>query len=756
MPVTAAPRDATKTVPAKATATAAAGQADAPAPPPMQDPVPLWVDGAQRGEVDAAHVDPAHYVVVDLGDDWAPYIFTDGKGPTGTELPNAFRKTYLALAAGEAPDDHHGYRASKDKYLEVYGIPPTLTLERARFDAMSKRTCLADLDLEPLQKFDGFIGYRNNQRAQRDARKFRSLEADALAIAKRHGLDDPSELDPARLSTADRKVVADYEDQAPRVRVIEAVQKRLECEGFFEGKGEHVAGAMDWTTHEALAELERSNRIFGWGYIGRDTLAVLRRPPLENERESLIRVLTERTMYARGVIENGSAIGSDSGQARSFVGADGKEHALRNLEAELRDAVVGAFGLETPQSSVAWLDGLGDLSGSHRVAIEVPPLPEYYAPDMKLTVEIDRGDVWYDFPFGPDGKAQPQPVSRHPHLVLYTTYRDQKIPLGRFETTIGGWRTEWINGTLMWSYKNSPVGPRVWRRIVAAPVWIPPESTPNSVLLSRDGKGGYEVDYQTMGPGYASAYGLVAAYHDQFWTDRDGQMHVGGDEGIRTHGSVDYMSIQRRNSHGCHRLYNHVAERLMSFVLDHHPHYRAGQQAVAYHRDIVDEDNDQTYSLDLDQGGYTFVLDPPLHVDVLDGRIRGEQKTPIDHPMPKYDDTIGGYVMPDGAIVDVDRLGDIKVLVPAIPDPADAINGTDAGGGATKKPLPTASSAPDAQKMGTPGTKVAALTALGGSVVVQRDVAPGTGSGVDGVGAAKSVTSPGSEPGASAVTPAPR
>ena len=38
-----------------------------------------------------------------------------------------------------------------------------------------------------------------------------------------------------------------------------------------------------------------------------------------------------------------------------------------------------------------------------------------YGPDMDLTVEIDRGDVWYDFPF--DGarqadRAAPRPLSR--------------------------------------------------------------------------------------------------------------------------------------------------------------------------------------------------------------------------------------------------------------------------------------------------------------------------------------------------------
>jgi hypothetical protein len=33
---------------------------------------------------------------------------------------------------------------------------------------------------------------------------------------------------------------------------------------------------------------------------------------------------------------------------------------------------------------------------------------------MDLSVEIDRGDVWYDFPFDAAGVRQPQPRERFP------------------------------------------------------------------------------------------------------------------------------------------------------------------------------------------------------------------------------------------------------------------------------------------------------------------------------------------------------
>jgi hypothetical protein len=222
----------------------------------------------------------------------------------------------------------------------------------------------------------------------------------------------------------------------------------------------------------------------------------------------------------------------------------------------------------------------------------------------------------------------------------------------------------------MWKYKESPAGPRVWTQIVASPVWLPPDSTPPKDLLKRkrDRKPGepkWEINYHETGPSYASAYGLVAAYHHTYLERGSGAIDVGNDEGIRTHGSVDYMSIMRRHSHGCHRLHNHIALRLMSFVLSHRPHRRVGQETISFERTI--EYEDEKHELELKQGGYVFELAEPLKVEVLEGRIRGQVQKAIDFPIPKYDDAAGAYVMPDGTAVQV--RGDKLVPIPMPPRP---------------------------------------------------------------------------------------
>src|ERR1035437_5698986 len=83
------------------------------------------------------------------------------------------------------------------------------------------------------------------------------------------------------------------------------------------------------------------------------------------------------------------------------------------------------------------------------------------------------------------------------------------------------------------------------------------------------------VNYDELGPGYLSAYGVVAGYFVQ--PGKAGKSDW--DNGIRAHGSSDYLSIYSSEgySHGCHRLPNHVAIRLYGFILRHRPMHVLGE-----------------------------------------------------------------------------------------------------------------------------------------------------------------------------------
>jgi len=628
-------------------------------------PVPIYDRGKIVSYVERNEAEAKGYLLIDLGDDWTPYILTERSSEDEEPIENPYRKTFLALAQGKFPNDHHGDRARRDRYLELYGIPPTLTVLRDRFEKTLKRDCDASFDREALEAFEGLAVYISNERAQRDANRYAQGRRLIKRLKDEQGVDDVDDLDLSGLRPAEQRLVREYPDLAVRTRAIIAAQDRLKCEGYLRGR--FVRGAIDWKTHEALALFERRHRIYAWGFVGRETRDYLLMPAREADRISVQRVILERAIHHAGIIEDGSrsTMGADE-RPVTYVGADGKRHQVRNLVGELEARVVKAFALDTPEGALEFLRSLGSLKGHHFVAIRDIKRPEYYSNNMELFLEIDRGDVWYEFPYDEKGRERPQPVSRRPRITIYTKYLDQRIPLARFGTTIGGWRGEATPDGIVWRYKNSPTGRRIIPRIVAAPVWLPPETTPPRGLLTRSEKPGqrFEVNFHEMGPSYASAYGLVAAYHRRYTTDANGNIRILGDEGIRTHGPVDYMSIMRRHSHGCHRLHNHIAVRVMSFILRHRPHTRKGVDPIAFGRRF--EYDGVRYEFLLTKGGYVYELDEPLFIDVLEGRIRGSVDKPIAHAIPRYNPEAGGYFSPELGLVTVSRAGKIEPIPDAV------------------------------------------------------------------------------------------
>jgi hypothetical protein len=610
--------------------------------------------------------------------------------------PNFYRRTFIALAnnrttpnemflesaegrravlaAAKVPPGKKGQRSPEEKraldaarrtlrgergrtFLEVYGIPPTLSVLRARLEEDKKRTCYQTVDQGALAAFSGAVPYLNRERARRD---YNEAQNDASWVEKvlppevgivptstlppgsaagapvaPHPATDPHataehalESSPVPLDAKTAARIERYRRGQARLRAVRAAQSRLVCEGLLSAKSKFTDGMFDLPTHEALALWEKKNDVFGWGFLGGETLEALQRPPLALHLDTFKRILMERVADAAGVIEDGSV--SKGKRPATYKDAQGKPHVVPDLVGGLVNAVLAAMHVETPEDMVALFDGLGaeGLARLH-VAIAPPPLPPYYGPEMELSAQIDRGDIWYDFPWDSKGKPIVQRREHFPNLTLFVTWNRQKIPLARWRTTIGSWRSELhSDGKVYYKYKNSDVGPRIWKNIVAAPVWIPPEGTPDRDMLTRK-----VFDYNTgpvsvvntdiMGPGFESAYGLAMAVHLK--------VQPGGglfDNQIRTHGSVDYTSIARRFSHGCHRLVNNRAVRLFDFVLRHRRFARLGNVPLVHFKKQFTVDEEQ-YEYELKTRGYYYELTPPVPIVVNEGRIMGQVKKPI-------------------------------------------------------------------------------------------------------------------------------
>jgi hypothetical protein len=629
-------------------------------PIPQRAPVAALADGetyiyergvGRRDTMAAARA--AGLLDVDLSDGWAPYILQDGDGADAK--PNAYRETFVGLANDRLDADGDPARPGDHNFLEVFGIPPSLTVLAARVEAdaaPAREACVDAVDRQGLEQWTGDVIYLDRDRARREYEQavqdaawvdkaIATAAASAAAAAPDAGAAAPPpppppltreaslaalRADPKLRGRADR-----YVRGQARLRAVRAMQTRLACEGLLSARSRFTSGMYDLPSHEALATWERKHDVFGWGFLGGETLGMLLRPTRALSLEAFRRVLAERVADAAGIVEDGSINTLRKKNPPTWRDTAGETHPVPDLIGEHVDALLAAIGVATPEEMIAFLRAHKDALPALHIAFKAPPLPEYYQPDdgakhMIVSAEIDRGDVWYDFPFDARGKPIVQRRDHFPHLTLFVQWNQQKIPLVKWRTTIGSWRSEaHADGKVYFKYKNSDIGPRVWKDIVATPVWIPPDGTPVKDLLRTkvlDRKVGPVtlVNTGVMGPGYQSAYGLVMGIHID-------PKRGGFDNQIRTHGSVDYTSIARRFSHGCHRLVNNRAVRLYDFVLRHQPFRRIGNVPLNLKKRF--EVDGETYRYALTTRGYYYELPDPIAINVLEGRIMGDVKKPI-------------------------------------------------------------------------------------------------------------------------------
>jgi hypothetical protein len=607
--------------------------------PPEQRAL-MVVNGVERW-VDANAAAAAGYTLVDLGDEWTPYIFQEMKDANGQPMPNRYRSVYLGLANDEGDGDGQPLPEGAHNYLELYGIPPTLSVVRARFlDSVARQPSCSTVDFEKLKAAQSIPPREKKQEAKFAAKVTATQEKlEQLRVQQQlETIDELAEKDPKLAK--DVAMVQKYANQ--RVSFPE-VEKRLTCEGILGGPGDkHVPGQFDEPMRVAVKRFQHKHMLYDAAALRVGTMNTLARQLLENDYDALVRVLTERAVSAANIFEDGT-VDTKKGPP-TYVNKAGETVPVRNLVAEAQKAVVQQLELDTPEKALAFFQRhpASDFDVL-RAAIKLPPPPEYYQPEMDLSVVIDRGDVIYDPLYDEKGKATNQTRHHFPYLTMRVKWHDKWVPLVHWRTTIGGWRSDQAsNGYEYYRYKGSDVGPRVWRNIVAGPVWIAPNSTPIRQLVKYKrvhGTTQQVVNYDEVGPGYLSAYGLVAAYN--VVPGKDGKPDW--DNGVRVHGSSDILSIRNPDaySHGCHRLMNHLAVRLFSFVLRHRKVVIEGDKPLEFARQFLFKDT--VFEMRLPSRGFWFRLEPTLPVSVLEGNIVGKAKKPITKYMPKP-----GVVYPPG------------------------------------------------------------------------------------------------------------
>lgn len=574
--------------------------------------------GAERGLECAAEV-RAPAVAVDLRDTWTPRLFAAGPDGVAPE----FRATYLMLAAERdakgkplAPDDGHA---------ELYGVVPALAIARDRLADDARHACHAEIDSTPIKLLDRPYGQDFDAQVRSMGWTRMALAAQLEQQRVRRGLADLEALaaaEPKLAATHER-----YQKLAAQHAGIIAVQRHLACEGYLTAK--EANGTLTWRTGVALELFQRRNFLLPTSRMDRETRDALATDSRELDFRLALRILRERVADATGLIEDGTAgegpapiLGRVLDPAAMRM-ARGHDQPLPNAAPDLVSAATEAaareLGWTGPAETLAFLQ-------RHRagvqVALDLPPAPAYHSAHMDLSAEIDRGDVYYD------DTPIARSVARRPSLVLYADDNGTRRALMRWPTTIGGWSdVRMPSGWVVQKWKESDVGPSVWRDIFAAPTWLPPPSTPDRDLVKNLYNGSWGLKRSLLGPGPRSAYGMVLIQHLNVAKVKKGGTvtEVLWDNSIGTHGSASVTSITSGTSHGCHRLHNQLAVRLANYLLVHRNHVVQGQVKEWYRRVVRHRG---TFTAQLDTRGFRYELTPPVPVNVLRGNIKSQRKQP--------------------------------------------------------------------------------------------------------------------------------
>ena len=613
--------------------------------------------------------------VVDLSDDWLPYIFSEEPGK-----PQPLRPYLIDLANERFRGSSTYARAREDRHFEAFGISPSLNLLRRRLADRMRHAChqrVKDAVLEELSP-KNVIPAEEPEKVPCSPAVVGGTPAPPPAGSAPQAPAKP--VCPAPVAgEAPVTMVLTGRTISPRPltptekRAVIAMQAHLRCEDLLPRKAN--AARMDRRTVEGLQVYQRLQMIADNGNIDLASRTALLGDSREQDFRALLRALRERVVDATGLLEDGSALGIqgqvqgrdlDSDEFRPLpvqpdkapstppstplsippstpspaAEASAKIIPAPDLIAAATQAASQALGWTSPDAVLASTlvappvsrrpgrkaarKGLVPLPTT--VAIRLPPLPPYHGPKMDLRAEIDRGEVDLVRPkLDKEGhKKWKPPVADRPTLTLYARTGDHEVALARWPTTIGGWKTfEKSDGSMALKYKESVTGDALWPEVLVTPTWHPAAGMPTRHLLIKRGDT-FVAKTDIIGPGYHAAYGLVAMVHHQIMgRQANGEPDL-MDLRIRTHGTPGYRSVKRGESNGCHRLHNFEALRLAAFLVKHRENVRDGLVPEDYVRNV--EYKGQKVALESETKGYRFRLTPPVPVTVLDGDIKGDAK----------------------------------------------------------------------------------------------------------------------------------
>ena len=246
-----------------------------------------WVDGEEARRRGLA--------LVDLSDGFAPGIFQDGKSATGVPLPNRYRAVFVGLANDRSDGDGEPLRPGERNYLELYGIPPSLSVLRQRFIEDAEREC--GVDAAKLLAVDGIATWARPRKRRRSPPARVGAEAPGGAEPGRCRFLGGASGQGASLSQGCQRAAAGGQRAGRICRSGEASGFVRDCSIPL-----GISRAADGPMRNATMNFQQKNGIFAQADLTRSTLEAMTRPLLAERLPNLAAGAgrTGRTRRQRG------------------------------------------------------------------------------------------------------------------------------------------------------------------------------------------------------------------------------------------------------------------------------------------------------------------------------------------------------------------------------------------------------------------------------------------------------------------------
>jgi hypothetical protein len=213
-----------------------------------KDPVYLCGQGTCEW-IERRDAEKKNLSLIDLRDDFVPMIFSERSEGKEDYSKNNYREIYLNLAQDKTDEDGQALKKGEHNYLELFGIPPTMTVLGERFRRSRAEACSQALDYGKFRNLKGFIQW-NPGNVGKYKKRYDNARSAFESWAKKRRIADPEAwlADPANAKKND--VVRNYVKARNLYDGLVELKKRMECEEIVV-PGELKEGIFDEAMHRA-------------------------------------------------------------------------------------------------------------------------------------------------------------------------------------------------------------------------------------------------------------------------------------------------------------------------------------------------------------------------------------------------------------------------------------------------------------------------------------------------------------------------